>query len=724
MFHATFLDKINNILKKANYVISCLFVIILFCVLMLHLSKEIRDLDLWLHLKTGQQILLNKSVALVDNYSFSQQQKSWINHEWLFQLLAYIIHSNFGFDGLIVMQNIIFLVIFFIIFIAAGRRKNFLFIATMLFIFLLNISYRFTIRPDMFSALFLVLFIFILREKNRYLHILPLLQIIWTNLHGFFFLGPLTIFIFAITERKKKLWPIFLFSLIATIVNPQLIKGSIYPLTTFFTLTKDKFVFDFVQELRPPFTLKTLLNLSEWPFYKALIFISFFSFRFNQKKFSFTLFLLWLVFLVFSLFAIRNIIYFAIAAIFAIFYNANERFSYDSNFSNEKFAKNKYYYIGRYSLILAISFSMVKNASLITDCRYFDFKNYNFKSSLWGVSLTNFPKKAVDFIIKEDLPPRMYNDFNSGSYLIGRAFPLRKVFIDGRTEFYGNQFLKEYKRVSEGKKEAIEQLIKKYDLEGFLLTMAMSNFDGKLARYLFEAPEWKPVYFDDSAIIFLKDIPINNNLISKYYIDFQSWKAPKADLVKIGPTIIYPYQYIKRGIALEEMSCFTAAIGEAQEALQIAPNTANAFQILGNCYFELKDYALALKNYRLAVAFAPNAFERRNKFALTLYRLGYIQEAEYQLSRLLKFTPKDPVINYALSLIYKQQGRLKEAKEMIHKANQYSKNSDIKYLTLWAEIIFELKNYPEALVVYKLALELDPNNSEVKNNIEKIEKVL
>ncbi len=116
MSHVTFLDKFNPFLKKSNYIISCLLVIILFLVLMLHLNKEVRDLDIWLHLKTGEQIILNREIPLTDNFSFTKNGEPWINHEWLFQVLAYVFFSNFGFDGLIIMQNIVFIAIFFVLF--------------------------------------------------------------------------------------------------------------------------------------------------------------------------------------------------------------------------------------------------------------------------------------------------------------------------------------------------------------------------------------------------------------------------------------------------------------------------------------------------------------------------------------------------------------------------------------------------------------------------------
>ncbi|MDD5355185.1 MAG: tetratricopeptide repeat protein [Candidatus Omnitrophica bacterium] len=725
MFLATFINKINLPLKKANYTISIILIVVFFLVLFAHLNREVRDLDLWLHLKTGEQISATKAIASTDPYSFTKEGAPWINHEWLFQLLSYKMYERLGFDGLIILQNIVFTAVFLIMFVVGAKNRKFLFVSTMLFIFLLNSSYRFTVRPDMFSVLLLAIFLYILKEKSKYLYILPLLQIIWSNLHGFFLIGPLVIFIFALTTKNnKKLWVIFILSLLATLVNPQFIKGALYPLFTLAGLVKNRLVFDFIQELRRPITMGTLFDIKAWFFYKALIVISAFSFRFNQKKFNLTLFILWLVFLLFSLAAIRNIIYFAVVATIAIFYNANERFSYDKNLSNEKIINKKYYFIGRYSLMLVFSICMVKNAMINTDCRYYDFDKYEFRRCMWGISTKGFPKKAVGFIIKEKLPQRMFNDFNSGSYLVGRAYPLRKVFIDGRTEFYGNDFLKTYREVTEGNEENIKETISKYNLQGFLLTISESNFDKKLAKYLFENPEWKTVYFNGDSVIFLKDNPENKNFIEKFNINLNDWVAPKAELEKIGPKVVYPYDYISRGRALEDLGCFQAAISEAREALKIMPDSVDALVLIGNCFLELEEYSRALEGYRLALAINPKSAQLRNKFALALYKLGNFKEAEAQLLKVIKQRPKDAQNYHALSMVYRKQGQLDKAKIMSEKACTYNKNKDYKTVRLYADILYDLKEYKEALKVYERAKELNPENAQINETIENIEKIL
>lgn len=722
---ATTAHKLNSVLKKANFILSSLLVLLFFLVLSIHLSQEIRDLDLWLHIKTGEYIVTNKIIPLNDIYSFSKPNAPWVNHEWLFQVIAYSVAHYVGPNGLIVLQNAVFLFVFVLIFAMGYRQRNYLMLVTGLFILLLSSSYRFTIRPDMFSVLFLVLFSFIVQRKRRLLYVLPLLQIIWTNIHGFFFLGPFIIFVFALFERQARLWVIFFLSLFATILNPQFVSGALYPLVTVWNTINDRFVLSFINELNPPLTLKTALTLKDWIFLKALIIISVFSFRFNQKKFNRTFFVLWALFLLFALCAVRNIIYFAALATIIIFTNVNERLSCDNGPWPGIFSKsNRFYYIARTSLLLSFSFCMVANANMIIKGVYYDFDAARFKSSLWGVSQENFPTKAVDFLLSERFPKRMFNDFNCGSYLIGRAFPQRRVFIDGRTELYGNDFLREYKKGTSADKHAREAFIHKYQFDGFLLTMTMSNFDKDLVLFLLESSEWKLVFFDESAFIFLKDMPRHQNLIGKYSFDLASWVAPTPDCEAIADRIVYPKPYIKRARILKELRCFKAAISEAQEAVKINRRCAEAHELLAESFQAIGEYQGALTHYSIAVALSPRAIDWRNRYALLLYKAGDIARAKENMLILLKSAPREPGFYHAMALLYREEGKPKEALTMIEKAHRLRKRDDSIYLRLWADILFDLKDYSESRAKYYQVLKLEPDNPTIKTALEKIENFL
>src|SRR5260221_3591160 len=82
-------------------------------ILMLSLfCGEIRDTDIWLHLKTGQHTLETRALTVPDPFSYTSRMEAAgytgedvtryfnLTHEWLAQIVLYWIYSAAGFPGL------------------------------------------------------------------------------------------------------------------------------------------------------------------------------------------------------------------------------------------------------------------------------------------------------------------------------------------------------------------------------------------------------------------------------------------------------------------------------------------------------------------------------------------------------------------------------------------------------------------------------------------------
>ena len=106
----------------------------------------------------------------------------------------------------------------------------------------------------------------------------------------------------------------------------------------------------------------------------------------------------------------------------------------------------------------------------------------------------SYPVKAVDFLEQAGLVrSRGYNTYGWGGYLIWRRVP---VFIDGRAEVYGNEFLSEYfktYRLTDG----WEQPLDKFDV-----TFVLMEKGHALATLLATTAAWQEVYADDVARVF------------------------------------------------------------------------------------------------------------------------------------------------------------------------------------------------------------------------------
>src|SRR5579863_9289445 len=97
----------ERLLKYSSSILFWLSIGILFALITFSSSMEIKDLDLWLHLKMGDWICHHGFVPDYDILSCTISGKPWVNHEWLFQILIYQVQKLYGFDGLIVMQSLV-----------------------------------------------------------------------------------------------------------------------------------------------------------------------------------------------------------------------------------------------------------------------------------------------------------------------------------------------------------------------------------------------------------------------------------------------------------------------------------------------------------------------------------------------------------------------------------------------------------------------------------------
>ena len=93
----------------------------------------------------------------------------------------------------------------------------------------------------------------------------------------------------------------------------------------------------------------------------------------------------------------------------------------------------------------------------------------------------------------------MFNDYNWGGYLIWRLFPERKVFIDGRADVYGDEFIFEYLRTYHAEPAWRDRL------EHHGIRTVLTEPHSQLANLLREEKGWRNVFEDPRAAIFVRD---------------------------------------------------------------------------------------------------------------------------------------------------------------------------------------------------------------------------
>ncbi len=203
-----------KLVKKSKILIIfwVLFYFLLFGFLLRN-SFAYLDPDLGWHLRVGEEIARNHVLPHLNIYNYTFTGR-WVDHEWLINLISFIIYDNIGYLGL----NIFFaaIIIFSLIFLNFFLRRilnktSEWLIAILQFFGLIACLPHFGVRMQEFGFLFLLLELFIIAEfndkkKTKILFWLWPLFYLWANIHGSFVLGLGILFIWpAIKLIEQKL---------------------------------------------------------------------------------------------------------------------------------------------------------------------------------------------------------------------------------------------------------------------------------------------------------------------------------------------------------------------------------------------------------------------------------------------------------------------------------------------------------------------------------------
>jgi hypothetical protein len=144
--------------------------------------------DLWWHLASGREIWRRKGIPFSDPFSFASDRGLWIDHGWLFQLIAFAFESA---GGALLLQLVQVLLVFGTAFIVARELRRdevplSLSVLVIAFAFALA-KPRLTLRPELVTLFLLALFLSWLRSLDRGERQKPvalaLLALLWINLH-------------------------------------------------------------------------------------------------------------------------------------------------------------------------------------------------------------------------------------------------------------------------------------------------------------------------------------------------------------------------------------------------------------------------------------------------------------------------------------------------------------------------------------------------------------
>ena len=471
--------------------------VVLFFMLMIFAAaaKPISDPDFWWHLRTGQYIAETKTIPYTDMFSTLRFGNEWVTHEWLSEVLMYLIFRAAGFAGLIIFFALIITIAFWTMYRRCLERTGQPYIAGLVTILCAAATIpTWGVRPQMFSILFAGIFLVVLdkycsNEKSRLVWWLIPLMVLWVNMHAGFAAGLALIGITivglaldariqhkdslsSIFRRIRKLCLVGILAGDAVLINPNGLRIYFYPFETL----KSQAQMRYIQEWRSP-------NFQD-PMFLALLILMVLLFcilALSNKRPRPSEMLILIATLAATLRSARNVPFFALVAAPTF---ASHLWSW---FSAHKKSKSTGFAPVLSVLIFVVLPAIVAIMSV-----------QRAVARQPQVEAENFPVAAVEFIKSQNIPQPIYNEYHWGGYLIWKLYPQYRVYIDGRADVYGDAVIEEFFTVHDAERSWRTPL-DKYGIRSVLVEPNTA-----IATLLREDPAWQKVFEDQQAVIFIR----------------------------------------------------------------------------------------------------------------------------------------------------------------------------------------------------------------------------
>lgn len=209
-----------------------------FIILTLGILLPLAPEDYWWYVRVGQQISQTGHIPTVDTFSYTQHGQPMGYHSWLSALFFWGIHTLGG-PTLTVLVRAVLITLFYLFIWQACRIASSgpRLASAVTLLAALASSNNWTMRPQTFSyplfGLMLLLLWYQMVAKGKLLWLLPLIMLMWVNLHGAFVLGFLLVgaIFLGQPDLRKPLSLVLLGMLAATLVNPRFYEVWLYIVT-------------------------------------------------------------------------------------------------------------------------------------------------------------------------------------------------------------------------------------------------------------------------------------------------------------------------------------------------------------------------------------------------------------------------------------------------------------------------------------------------------------
>jgi hypothetical protein len=471
--------------------------VILFALLFALAARVPVDTDTWWHIRSGEYILQHGFIYS-DPFSHTMFGQPWIDHSWGAQLILYGVWQIGGYLGLAVyMAGLATAGMYFVYRMCSGSAYL---RAFALVIGAAAAAVFWSPRPQMLSFFLSAVVLYLLHlykwEKRDRLWLIPVIMGIWGNLHAGFSIGFIFMFGYIAGETLGNLFNrggenvipwrgigkiamVAVVSAAALLVNPYGLQMLLVPFQT----VSIGALQNFIQEWNSP----NFHERQTWPFI-ALLLAVLGAAGASKRLLDWTDFVLVSGTAFMGLLAGRNIAVFAVAATPVLTRHLDSLLVERGWVIKPLKTTTRRMARLNLALVVLVLVGAAAKTLLVLD-----------DDTVQPVLEDTLPVHAAAYIEREQPPQPMFNSYNWGGYLM-HALPDYPVFVDGRTDLYGDEFLTNHYLQTATGGQGWRDTLAEYGVN----TVIVEAGSG-LARALREEPGWRLGYEDDLAAVFVRE---------------------------------------------------------------------------------------------------------------------------------------------------------------------------------------------------------------------------
>lgn len=464
---------------------------------------ELNDPDYFWHLKAGEYIVSHMALPSGDPFSYTFQGKPWALHEWLFEAVLYGVFSLLGSTGVKLLTALLGSIATYIAYRAANRLLGASTLALALTIpcLLIQACGFITPRPQLvtfvlFAVLVHLLVAFKYFADDRRLWLIPPLLVLWVNMHGGYVIGIALLALFCACEwlmhwtgyadaayrrRLVKLSSIAALGALATVINPDGIGAWLFPLQV---MNMD-FALSVISEWQSPNFRELYGKL-----FLVLAFGFFLANIYRRTKPDLTEIALPVFFLFAGFVSLRHIPHatFLLVPFVAVALRDSPVQRLYARLTRSGTQLGNIEYVLNWVLLVVVGLT-------------FYLMNPILQANAQTRLNEAMPVKAVEFVKSHGITGRMLNEYAQGGYLIYHLYPQQQVFIDGRADVYGDEFIKEFIKIRQGA-PGWDKAFNKFAID-YLITRR----DAPIRERLLSRGDFKMVYDDDAHSVLVRKLP-------------------------------------------------------------------------------------------------------------------------------------------------------------------------------------------------------------------------